>query len=231
VFEKHESSSSSSNNESIAHVESCNPAAMRDAFCEEPNVFGCINSALASLGLDAVDWLPVEGWVQQQQEEKGKQQVGHGGGGGFAPPQKKTKHKQSKTSSSTGGSSSSSSSSSSSDGGDGGGGSVGSSGSSGSSGRAAARFQEMGAFISETQQLHAMYLERLQDGLSLVDTKLELQDVTGISEVPMCKLPEACAALDNGSSTSTSSSSSTSTAAAAGLGKGVGFWRWRRRRV
>ena len=45
----------------VRHLDHCNPAAMGHAFCNG-NHFAAINSALASLGMDEVDWLPSTGW-------------------------------------------------------------------------------------------------------------------------------------------------------------------------
>lgn len=46
----------------VLHVEHKNPAAMKDAFCDPPNIFDCINKALKKLDLGTVDWLPSVGW-------------------------------------------------------------------------------------------------------------------------------------------------------------------------
>jgi len=132
----------------IEHIESSNPAAMRDAFCDDPNVFGSINSALGRLSLPAIDWLPVAGWQSELNAE---------------PPAKKSKKAAKKSTQVESGGSSSSS---------------------------LVRCQEMGDFISETQQLHRMYLERLRDGLN--GTPVDLTDITGIAAQPLCALPDAC---------------------------------------
>lgn len=47
---------------SVEHIESPNPAAMGDVFCNEPNVFGNINKALKKFKLASIDWLPSAGW-------------------------------------------------------------------------------------------------------------------------------------------------------------------------
>jgi uracil DNA glycosylase len=47
----------------VAHVNHCNPAARDDLFCQG-NHFADVERALASVGLGAVDWLPVTGWNQ-----------------------------------------------------------------------------------------------------------------------------------------------------------------------
>jgi len=46
----------------IAHIDHPNPAAHKDAFCNEPNVFKRINEALQKFKLDPIDWLPSAGW-------------------------------------------------------------------------------------------------------------------------------------------------------------------------
>ncbi|KAL3931150.1 MAG: hypothetical protein SGPRY_001249, partial [Prymnesium sp.] len=147
VFEKHGSSML------IRHVEHKNPAAMYDAFCDEPNVFATLNEALTAVGGMPVDWLPSEGWQSQISASSG---VGTG-----------SSSKRQKTS--AGGSSSEKGECSSS------------------------HIERMGAFISETQDLHQMYLERLRDGLD--DRADELSDITGIAQLPIDTLPVACKAL------------------------------------
>jgi hypothetical protein len=46
----------------VEHVDSKNPAAMGDAFCDEPNVFRQINESLTKLKLQPIDWLPTGNW-------------------------------------------------------------------------------------------------------------------------------------------------------------------------
>ncbi|MFI6033098.1 ADP-ribosyltransferase domain-containing protein [Streptomyces sp. NPDC051315] len=45
----------------VRHIDHPNPAAQGDIFCDG-DPFGMVNDALASLGADAVDWLPSRGW-------------------------------------------------------------------------------------------------------------------------------------------------------------------------
>ncbi|MCH0538625.1 uracil-DNA glycosylase [Streptomyces sp. MUM 203J] len=45
----------------VRHIDHPNPAAQGDVFCEGDH-FGTVNAALASLGADAIDWLPGKGW-------------------------------------------------------------------------------------------------------------------------------------------------------------------------
>ena len=45
----------------VRHVDHCNPAAMGDAFCNGDH-FTDVNDAVASLGMEKVDWLPPVGW-------------------------------------------------------------------------------------------------------------------------------------------------------------------------
>ncbi|MER5726803.1 ADP-ribosyltransferase domain-containing protein [Streptomyces sp. NPDC002138] len=45
----------------VRHIDHANPAAQGDLFCEGDH-FTLVNEALASLGADAVDWLPSKGW-------------------------------------------------------------------------------------------------------------------------------------------------------------------------
>eukprot|EP00933_Yihiella_yeosuensis_P061718 TRINITY_DN64546_c0_g1_i1.p1 TRINITY_DN64546_c0_g1~~TRINITY_DN64546_c0_g1_i1.p1 ORF type:complete len:685 (-),score=135.60 TRINITY_DN64546_c0_g1_i1:156-2210(-) len=116
-------------NVKIEHIEHKNPAAMGDAFCDEPNVFQSINKAISKLKLGhAIDWLPTDGWQKQIKGGKG-----------------------------------------------------------------ASVADQMGAFISETQDLHKMYLERLKDGLD--DCADNLANISGIMSQPLLDLMEACKPL------------------------------------
>ncbi|MEU8526914.1 macro domain-containing protein [Streptomyces sp. NPDC048629] len=45
----------------VRHIDHANPAAQGDIFCEGDH-FAMVNSALASLGTDEIDWLPSKGW-------------------------------------------------------------------------------------------------------------------------------------------------------------------------
>ncbi|WP_405834261.1 ADP-ribosyltransferase domain-containing protein [Streptomyces sp. NBC_00105] len=45
----------------VRHLDHANPAAQGDIFCEGDH-FAMVNEALASLGADAIDWLPSKGW-------------------------------------------------------------------------------------------------------------------------------------------------------------------------
>ncbi|MFE9480032.1 ADP-ribosyltransferase domain-containing protein [Streptomyces spororaveus] len=45
----------------VRHIDHPNPAAQGDVFCDGDH-FGMVNDALASLGADAIDWLPSKGW-------------------------------------------------------------------------------------------------------------------------------------------------------------------------
>ncbi|MEJ8646412.1 ADP-ribosyltransferase domain-containing protein [Streptomyces sp. MS1.HAVA.3] len=45
----------------VRHIDHANPAAQGDIFCEGDH-FAMVNEALASLGADAIDWLPSKGW-------------------------------------------------------------------------------------------------------------------------------------------------------------------------
>lgn len=45
----------------VRHIDHANPAAQGDIFCEGDH-FTLVNEALASLGADAIDWLPSKGW-------------------------------------------------------------------------------------------------------------------------------------------------------------------------
>jgi len=53
----------------IKHVDHCNPAAAGDAFCNGDH-FADINATLDSLGMEAIDWLPVVGWNERHEEQK-----------------------------------------------------------------------------------------------------------------------------------------------------------------
>jgi len=47
----------------IRHIEHKNPAAMADAFCDDPNIFAGINKAIKELALgDPIEWLPDSSW-------------------------------------------------------------------------------------------------------------------------------------------------------------------------
>eukprot|EP00927_Polykrikos_kofoidii_P041121 TRINITY_DN35039_c0_g2_i1.p1 TRINITY_DN35039_c0_g2~~TRINITY_DN35039_c0_g2_i1.p1 ORF type:complete len:710 (+),score=116.68 TRINITY_DN35039_c0_g2_i1:76-2130(+) len=117
----------------VQHLEHKNPAAMGDAFCDEPNVFQSINAALTKFGFDAIDWLPDVGWKASILGMK---------------PSKAAKMLADK----------------------------------------------MGDFITETQDLHKMYLERLRDGLD--DRSDDLPDITGIMKVKLLSLKDACKPLE-----------------------------------
>ncbi|MEU8034556.1 ADP-ribosyltransferase domain-containing protein, partial [Streptomyces sp. NPDC049099] len=45
----------------VRHIDHCNPAAQGDIFCDGDH-FELVNDALASVGAEAVDWLPSRGW-------------------------------------------------------------------------------------------------------------------------------------------------------------------------
>ncbi|MFF4014961.1 ADP-ribosyltransferase domain-containing protein [Streptomyces sp. NPDC001843] len=45
----------------VRHIDHCNPAAQGDIFCDGDH-FAMVNDALASVGAEAVDWLPSSGW-------------------------------------------------------------------------------------------------------------------------------------------------------------------------
>ncbi|MFJ1805225.1 MULTISPECIES: ADP-ribosyltransferase domain-containing protein [unclassified Streptomyces] len=45
----------------VRHLDHPNPAAQGDIFCDDEH-FGTVNAALASLGVDEIDWLPSKGW-------------------------------------------------------------------------------------------------------------------------------------------------------------------------
>jgi hypothetical protein len=53
----------------VRHLDHCNPAAQGDAFCKG-NHFADVNAALASLGMDEVDWLPAAGWDRSQPQHE-----------------------------------------------------------------------------------------------------------------------------------------------------------------
>jgi len=54
----------------VKHIDHKNPAAMGDAFCDEPNVFNTINKAIKDLSLgQQIDWLPSEGWLGKLQKK------------------------------------------------------------------------------------------------------------------------------------------------------------------
>lgn len=110
----------------MEHVEHNNPAAMQDAFLDEPNVFGAINDKVKALKLGMpIDWLPSEGWQGHLCTD--------------------------------------------------------------------ARASAMGDFITETKELHRMYLERLRDGLGSRND--ELADITGVESSPLLSLAEALKGL------------------------------------
>lgn len=110
----------------MEHVEHKNPAAMQDAFLDEPNIFGAINDKLKALQLGLpIDWLPSDGWQHHLCTD--------------------------------------------------------------------ARASAMGEFITETKELHRMYLERLRDGLDSGNE--ELADITGVESSPLVPLAEALRAL------------------------------------
>ncbi|MEU2285497.1 ADP-ribosyltransferase domain-containing protein [Streptomyces sp. NPDC013178] len=54
----------------VRHIDHPNPAAQGDIFCDGDH-FGMVNDALASVGADAVDWLPSSGWDQHAAEAGG----------------------------------------------------------------------------------------------------------------------------------------------------------------
>jgi uracil DNA glycosylase len=51
------------------HVSHCNPAASGEAFCDG-DPFGAIDTALATLGMEPIDWLPTAGWDQKRDKEE-----------------------------------------------------------------------------------------------------------------------------------------------------------------
>ncbi|MHA7957853.1 ADP-ribosyltransferase domain-containing protein [Streptomyces sp. L500] len=61
----------------VRHIDHANPAAQGDLFCEGGH-FGVVNDALASLGMDQIDWLPSKGWNDAAAE------AGGGADGGVA---------------------------------------------------------------------------------------------------------------------------------------------------
>lgn len=63
----------------VRHIDHCNPAAQGDIFCDGDH-FDMVNDALASVGADAIDWLPSRGWDQQAADADGTD----GGVGGVA---------------------------------------------------------------------------------------------------------------------------------------------------
>ncbi|MER6347634.1 ADP-ribosyltransferase domain-containing protein [Streptomyces sp. NPDC001595] len=48
----------------VRHIDHPNPAAQGDIFCDGDH-FAMVNDALASVGAEAIDWLPSKGWDQQ----------------------------------------------------------------------------------------------------------------------------------------------------------------------
>ncbi|RSS80275.1 ADP-ribosyltransferase domain-containing protein [Streptomyces sp. WAC06614] len=54
----------------VRHIDHANPAAQGDIFCEGDH-FATVNDALASLGADAIDWLPSKGWNETAQQASG----------------------------------------------------------------------------------------------------------------------------------------------------------------
>ncbi|MFG2291892.1 ADP-ribosyltransferase domain-containing protein [Streptomyces sp. NPDC048603] len=54
----------------VRHIDHPNPAAQGDIFCEGDH-FAMVNDALASLGTDAIDWLPAKGWNDASAETGG----------------------------------------------------------------------------------------------------------------------------------------------------------------
>jgi len=60
----------------VVHIDHKNPAAMADAFCDEPNIFRSINEALTKLGLGTIDWLPTEGWQGVLCDDSGADEMG-----------------------------------------------------------------------------------------------------------------------------------------------------------
>ncbi|MFE9626625.1 ADP-ribosyltransferase domain-containing protein [Streptomyces sp. NPDC006527] len=54
----------------VRHIDHPNPAAQGDIFCDGDH-FGMVNDALASVGADAIDWLPSRGWDQHAAEAGG----------------------------------------------------------------------------------------------------------------------------------------------------------------
>ncbi|WP_329216882.1 ADP-ribosyltransferase domain-containing protein [Streptomyces sp. NBC_01485] len=54
----------------VRHIDHPNPAAQGDVFCEGEH-FGTVNAALASMGVDEIDWLPSKGWDKSVAEAGG----------------------------------------------------------------------------------------------------------------------------------------------------------------
>ncbi|MDT0447843.1 ADP-ribosyltransferase domain-containing protein [Streptomyces hesseae] len=54
----------------VRHIDHSNPAAQGDIFCEGDH-FAVVNDALASLGMDEIDWLPNKGWNEAAAEAGG----------------------------------------------------------------------------------------------------------------------------------------------------------------
>lgn len=54
----------------VRHIDHPNPAAQGDIFCDGDH-FAMVNAALASLGSDAIDWLPSKGWNKAGAEAGG----------------------------------------------------------------------------------------------------------------------------------------------------------------
>ncbi|MEU3615939.1 ADP-ribosyltransferase domain-containing protein [Streptomyces sp. NPDC006872] len=54
----------------VRHIDHPNPAAQGDIFCDDEH-FGTVNAALASLGVDEIDWLPSKGWDKHAAEAGG----------------------------------------------------------------------------------------------------------------------------------------------------------------
>jgi uracil DNA glycosylase len=54
----------------VRHIDHCNPAAQGDIFCDGDH-FDVVNDALASVGAEAVDWLPSSGWDKLAAEAAG----------------------------------------------------------------------------------------------------------------------------------------------------------------
>jgi len=56
----------------VQHIEHYNPAAMGDAFCDDPNIFKEINKAIVKNGLGKeIDWLPTAGTKYARSDEMG----------------------------------------------------------------------------------------------------------------------------------------------------------------
>ncbi|MGV9263392.1 ADP-ribosyltransferase domain-containing protein [Kitasatospora sp. NPDC003701] len=54
----------------VRHIDHANPAAQGDIFCDGDH-FATVNAALASLGADAIDWLPAKGWNEHAAQAGG----------------------------------------------------------------------------------------------------------------------------------------------------------------